>query len=65
MSYALLSDEIIIALPPSPYLEAMDPCPTHPAVNYSRDFLIGVFLAVGSSAFIGTSFIVKKKGLLR
>lgn len=30
-----------------------------------RDFLIGLILAISSSAFIGTSFIVKKKGLLR
>ena len=33
--------------------------------QYTRDFYIGLALAVSSSAFIGTSFIVKKKGLLR
>ena len=36
-----------------------------PLPQYSRDFYIGLALAVSSSAFIGTSFIVKKKGLLR
>ncbi len=30
-----------------------------------RDFYIGLGLAVGSSLFIGTSFILKKLGLLR
>ena len=30
-----------------------------------RDFFIGLSLAVSSSIFIGTSFILKKKGLLR
>lgn len=30
-----------------------------------KDFWIGFGLAVSSSLFIGTSFIVKKKGLLR
>jgi len=30
-----------------------------------KDFWIGFALAVSSSLFIGTSFIVKKKGLLR
>ncbi len=29
------------------------------------DFYIGLFLACSSSIFIGTSFILKKKGLLR
>ena len=36
-----------------------------PASQYSRDFYIGLALAISSSLFIGTSFIVKKKGLLR
>jgi len=31
----------------------------------NTDFWIGFALAVSSSLFIGTSFIVKKKGLLR
>ena len=31
----------------------------------NKDFYIGLALAISSSAFIGTSFIVKKKGLLR
>ena len=35
------------------------------ATDSSRDFYIGLALAVSSSIFIGTSFIVKKKGLLR
>ena len=30
-----------------------------------RDFYIGLILAVTSSIFIGSSFILKKKGLLR
>ena len=37
----------------------------HSDVTYSKEFLIGLLLAISSSAFIGTSFIVKKKGLLR
>ena len=32
---------------------------------FSVNFSIGVFLAIASSLFIGTSFILKKKGLLR
>lgn len=31
----------------------------------TRDFYTGLGLAISSSLFIGTSFIVKKKGLLR
>ena len=31
----------------------------------SADNRLGLFLALGSSAFIGSSFIVKKKGLIR
>lgn len=34
-------------------------------VPLSTDFIIGLVLAISSSAFIGTSFIVKKKGLLK
>ena len=33
-------------------------------VHSARDFYIGLFLACSSSAFIGASFIFKKKGLL-
>ena len=33
--------------------------------HQSRDFIIGLSLAVSSSVFIGSSFIIKKKGLLR
>ena len=36
-----------------------------PVPQYTRDFYIGLALAISSSFFIGTSFIVKKKGLLR
>lgn len=32
---------------------------------YQRDFYIGLSLAVSSSVFIGTSFIVKKKALIK
>ena len=35
------------------------------ATDSTRDFYVGLALAVSSSVFIGTSFIVKKKGLLR
>ena len=35
------------------------------AQENTTDFYIGLFLAMGSSIFIGTSFILKKKGLLR
>lgn len=38
---------------------------SEPVSQYSRDFYIGLALAISSSAFIGTSFIIKKKGLLR
>lgn len=34
-------------------------------LHSQRDFMIGLSLAVSSSIFIGTSFILKKKGLLR
>lgn len=34
-------------------------------LSSSRDFYTGLGLAISSSLFIGTSFIVKKKGLLR
>ena len=30
-----------------------------------RDFYLGLTLAISSSIFIGSSFIIKKKGLLR
>jgi len=33
--------------------------------DLSQDFYIGLSLAMSSSLFIGTSFILKKKGLLR
>jgi hypothetical protein len=33
--------------------------------NEQRDFYIGLFLAISSTIFIGTSFILKKKGLLK
>ena len=35
------------------------------ADNYNLNFVIGLTLAVSSSLFIGTSFIFKKKGLLK
>ena len=41
------------------------PCLDTPPAALSHDFLVGLLLAVSSSLFIGTSFIVKKKGLLR
>ncbi len=31
----------------------------------NKDFIIGLILAISSSLFIGSSFIIKKKGLLR
>ena len=34
-------------------------------VEFNQDFIVGLVLAISSSVFIGTSFIVKKKGLLR
>ena len=46
--------------------EPPTPCVVvHSTVSFSTDFIIGLVLAVSSSLFIGTSFIVKKKGLLR
>lgn len=41
------------------------PDPASITTSSTRDFYIGLALAVSSSIFIGTSFIVKKKGLLR
>ena len=38
---------------------------TSESVQISQEFIIGLILAVSSSLFIGTSFILKKKGLLR
>lgn len=35
------------------------------AVLMTRDFYIGLILAISSSIFIGSSFIVKKKGLMK
>jgi hypothetical protein len=32
---------------------------------YSKQFYVGIFLAFLSSLFIGSSFILKKKGLLK
>ena len=34
-------------------------------VSSSHEFIIGLVLAFSSSAFIGTSFILTKKGLLK
>ncbi|XP_042476931.1 probable magnesium transporter NIPA3 [Macadamia integrifolia] len=34
-------------------------------MGFSKDNLIGFVLAISSSAFIGASFIIKKKGLKR
>ncbi|CAD5116123.1 DgyrCDS5048 [Dimorphilus gyrociliatus] len=36
-----------------------------PSISQSTDFYIGLSLAILSSAFIGSSFILKKKGLLK
>ena len=41
------------------------PCATVPPVEYNKEFVIGLVLAVSSSVFIGSSFILKKKGLLK
>lgn len=38
---------------------------TSPPVEISQDFIIGLVLAISSSVFIGSSFILKKKGLLK
>lgn len=35
----------------------------HSIMGFSKDNLIGFLLALSSSAFIGASFIIKKKGL--
>ena len=42
-----------------------DPCTTKGDTQLNTDFVIGLVLAISSSLFIGTSFILKKKGLLR
>lgn len=41
------------------------PCSTVASVTYDRQFVIGLVLAISSSVFIGSSFILKKKGLLK
>ena len=38
---------------------------TKHAHKLTKDFYIGLFLALSSSFFIGASFILKKKGLLK
>ncbi len=38
---------------------------TTDSVRVSHEFIIGLALAISSSIFIGSSFIVKKKGLLK
>jgi ApbE superfamily uncharacterized protein (UPF0280 family) len=35
------------------------------AIHHTKDFYIGLTLALLSSFFIGSSFILKKKGLLK
>lgn len=35
------------------------------SLYHQKEFYIGLILAVSSSIFIGSSFIIKKKGLLR
>lgn len=35
------------------------------AIHHTKDFYIGLSLALLSSFFIGSSFILKKKGLLK
>lgn len=35
------------------------------AVQFDQQFIIGLTLAISSSVFIGSSFILKKKGLLK
>ncbi len=45
--------------------EVIPSAPLTTTSDSTRDFYIGLALAVSSSVFIGTSFIVKKKGLLR
>ena len=41
------------------------PCTAAPSVEYNQQFVIGLVLAISSSVFIGSSFILKKKGLLK
>jgi hypothetical protein len=41
------------------------PDPSSDQVQISNEFLIGIGLALSSSLFIGSSFILKKKGLLK
>lgn len=43
-----------------------DPCAARGSTaQLNTDFIIGLVLAISSSLFIGTSFILKKKGLLK
>lgn len=38
---------------------------TSESVGFSKEFVVGLALAISSSIFIGSSFILKKKGLLK
>ena len=49
----------------TPDTDQAEAAESEPVSKYTRDFYIGLALAISSSAFIGTSFIIKKKGLLR
>ena len=61
----MLFSVVSTVLSKTPDPELADAAEVEPVTQYTRDFYIGLALAISSSAFIGTSFIVRKKGLLR
>ena len=56
---------VTTVLSKTPDPEQPEAVESEPVATYTKDFYIGLALAISSSAFIGTSFIIKKKGLLR
>ena len=57
--------EISPAFNSTPITPITTMAPVTVSAGSNTNFWIGVTLAISSSAFIGASFIVKKKGLLR
>ena len=61
----MLLSVVSSVLSKTPDTDQAEAAESEPVAKYTRDFYIGLALAISSSAFIGTSFIIKKKGLLR
>ena len=61
----ILTDKVTAAAGHRALTKAMPAEPGSAAVQISNEFFIGIGLALSSSLFIGSSFILKKKGLLK